>query len=200
MKRVKLTVFGITYSQVQEGAYALVLSQEDGDYRIPIVVGAAEAQSIAICLERITPPRPMTHDLFVSMGHAFGVELKEVFIYKFEDGVFYSELTFECDNTQVTIDSRTSDAIALSLRTNAPIYTTEEILKRTGFLFDERISVIPSSPSKKQTEKKEVRIDQYAVEELEKMLQQYVADEEYEKAAEIKVIINNKRDKKNKSN
>ena len=109
--RIKLKVLGISYSQIQSGAYALILAQVGGPYRIPVVIGAAEAQSIALRMENITPPRPMTHDLFVSFAHAFGVKLKEVFIYRFEDGIFSSELTFTDTERSVVIDSRTSDAI-----------------------------------------------------------------------------------------
>ena len=131
---VKLQVAGITYSQVQQGAYALLLAQEGGPYRIPIVVGIAEAQSIAVRLENIIPPRPMPHDLFVSLSHAFGIELAKVVVSRFDDGVFMSELTF-CNDSgiSVVLDSRTSDAIALALRTGAPIYTTREIMEKTGF-------------------------------------------------------------------
>lgn len=127
-QRIRLKVLGISYSQIQSGAYALILAQVDGPYRIPVVIGASEAQSIAIRLESIIPPRPMTHDLFVSFAHAFGVKLKEVFIYKFEDGIFSSELTFTDGERTIVLDSRTSDAIGIALRTKSPIYTTKEIL------------------------------------------------------------------------
>jgi bifunctional DNase/RNase len=117
--RVELKVLGITYSQVQKGAYALLLSQVDGPYRIPVVVGVAEAQSIAMKLENIIPPRPMSHDLMVSLFHAFGISLEQVFIYKFHDGTFLSELTLKGKDAEITLDSRTSDAIALAVRTDA---------------------------------------------------------------------------------
>ena len=117
-EKIRLRVLGISYSQIQSGAYALILAQVDGPYRIPVVIGASEAQSIAIRMENIIPPRPMTHDLFVSFAHAFGVKLKEVMIYKFEDGIFSSELTFTDGERQVVIDSRTSDAIGIAMRTN----------------------------------------------------------------------------------
>ena len=115
--RVKLKVMGITYSQIQNGAYALVLAEENGDRRIPIIIGTAEAQSIAIRLEHLTPPRPMTHDLFASFAQGFGIRLREVFVYHYEDGVFSSELLFDDGTRQIRIDSRTSDAIAIALRT-----------------------------------------------------------------------------------
>ena len=120
--RVRLRVLGISYSQIQSGAYALILAQADGPYRIPVVVGAAEAQSIAIKMEGIVPPRPMTHDLFASLAQAYGVVLRDVFIHKFEDGIFSSELTFvDGQGREVVLDARTSDAIAIAMRTKAPI-------------------------------------------------------------------------------
>lgn len=189
--KVRLKVLGITYSQVQQGAYALVLEQVGGPYRIPVVVGVSEAQSIAVRLENIVPPRPMPHDIMVSMSHGFGISLDEVFIYKFDDGVFLSELRFSNDDRSIAIDSRTSDAIALSLRTGAPIYTTREILEQTGF-------VIPDEEIKKdektgEEEPAEIRLDKLAVVELEKMLAGCVEREEYERAAEIKAVIDRKR-------
>lgn len=135
--KIKLRVQGLTNSQVQSGAYALILAEDDGARRIPIIVGTSEAQSIAIALEHIKPPRPLTHDLFVTFAQAFGVQLREVFIYKFEDGVFYSELLFDDGITQVRIDSRTSDAISVALRVKCDIFTTEQIVAECGVVLDE---------------------------------------------------------------
>lgn len=135
--RVKLRVQGLTNSQVQSGAYALILAEENGPRRIPIIVGTSEAQSIAIALEKITPPRPLTHDLFATFTRAFGIMLHEVFIYKFEDGVFYSELLFDDGQRQVRLDSRTSDAIAIALRVKCNIYTTEQIVRECGIVLEE---------------------------------------------------------------
>jgi hypothetical protein len=201
-KRVRLKVLGISYSQIQSGAYALILAQTDGPYRIPVVIGAAEAQSIALRMESITPPRPMTHDLFVSFAHAFGVKLKEVFIYKFEDGIFSSELTFSNGERSVVIDSRTSDAIAIAMRTSAPIYTTQEILDETGFVMEIQD---PDSQSSDQSiedpenegydPNHEARLDQYSIEELERTLRKHIDNEEYEKAAEVNEILKRKRNK-----
>ncbi len=192
MDRVKLKVLGISYSQVQQGAYALVLSQDGGPYRIPVIVGVAEAQSIAIKLENIIPPRPMPHDLFVSLAHGFGITLDEVFLYKFENGVFLSELHFSNDERQIAIDSRTSDAIALALRTDAPIFTTKDILEKTGFKVDEADQ--RDGDGQEEATPKEIRLDKFAIEELEKMLQQCVEREEYERAAEIKNMIIQKKE------
>ena len=122
---------------IQSGAYALILAEENGARRVPIIVGTSEAQSIAIALEHITPPRPLTHDLFMTFAQAFGIQLREVFIYKFEDGVFYSELLFDDGITQVRLDSRTSDAIAIALRVKCDIYTTEHIVSECGVVLEE---------------------------------------------------------------
>ncbi len=192
--RIRLKVLGISYSQIQNGAYALILAQANGPYRIPVVIGAAEAQSIAMKMEGLTPPRPMTHDLFVSFAHAFGVKLKEVFIYKFEDGIFSSELTFADDDRTVTIDSRTSDAIAIAMRTGAPIYTTPEILDETGFVMEvhEEESETEADDDT-ETGPGEPRLENYAVEELERTLARHIEREEYEQAAKVAEILNRKR-------
>jgi bifunctional DNase/RNase len=132
--RIKLKVLGLTYSQVQKGAYALVLAEENGPRRIPVVIGVSEAQSIAISLEGIVPPRPITHDLFVSFSHGFGIRLKEVCIYKFENGVFSSEMLFDDGTREIRIDARTSDAIAIALRTRSDIYVMQNIIDEAGFV------------------------------------------------------------------
>ena len=193
MEKIKIKVSGITYSQVKQGAYALVLEQENGPYRIPVVVGVAEAQAIAVKIEDIIPPRPMTHDVMASIAHGFGISLDEVFIYKFDEGIFLSELHLSNDERQIVVDSRPSDAIALALRTGAPIYTTREVVEQTGF-------IIPESAEKKREsasdEPRELRLSKLAIEELEKMLGECVEREEYERAAEIKAVIDEKRKQK----
>lgn len=208
--RIRLSVLGISYSQIQTGAYALILAQVDGPYRIPVVIGAAEAQSIALRLESIVPPRPMTHDLFVSFAHAFGVKLKEVFIYKFEDGIFSSELTFTDGDRTVVIDSRTSDAIAIAMRTHAPIYTTPEILDETGFLMEQHEDTEDADEDDTPAEnedgvrrvsgfdlpadvEEEPRYEKYTVEELERTLQRLIDNENYEEAARVAEILRNKK-------
>lgn len=138
-KKIKLRVQGLTNSQVQSGAYALILAEEDGNRRIPVIVGTPEAQSIAIALEYITPPRPLTHDLFVSFATAFDIKLKEVYIYKFEEGIFYSELLFTDGKREVPVDSRTSDAIAIALRAKCDIYVSESIMIEAGVVLDEDV-------------------------------------------------------------
>lgn len=202
-ERIRLYVLGLSYSQLQSGAYALVLAEENGRRRIPVVIGAAEAQSIAIALEGIRTPRPMTHELFVSFAHAFGVKMKEVFIYRFEDGVFSSEITFSDGNRTVVIDSRTSDAIAIAMRTRTPIFTTEEILQATGFVIaDEDIgedsenaeSVIDDSVESHSDYHAEPRPENFTIEQLEQTLAELIDKEEYEEAERISEILRRKKD------
>lgn len=200
-ERIRLKVLGLSYSQIQTGAYALILAQADGPIRIPVVIGAAEAQSIALKMEGVTPPRPMTHDLFMSFAHAFGVKLREVFIYKFEDGIFSSELTFTDGDRTVVLDSRTSDAIAIAMRTNAPIYTTREILEETGFVMEVQSPDDDSGDSAAEDDhdaeadisRSEPRIENYAVEELERTLAKLIEQENYEEAARVSEILKRKK-------
>lgn len=207
--RVRLRVLGISYSQIQNGAYALILAQVGGPFRIPVVIGAGEAQAIALKMEGVIPPRPLTHDLFTSLGHAFGIELTEVFIYRFEDGVFYSELTFTDGERTVTLDSRTSDAVAIAMRTGAPIYTTPQILAETGFeleeLGGEPVAEGSSDEGELRNDDDEVaevtpvrtpKLENYTVEELKKTLARLIDNEEYEEAARVAEIIKRKENNK----
>ena len=189
--RIKLRVQGLTNSQIQSGAYALILAEEDGVRRIPIIVGTSEAQSIAIALERITPPRPLTHDLFATFAQAFGVRLCEVFIYKFEDGVFYSELLFEDGIKQIRLDSRTSDAIAIALRVKCDIYTTPEIVQECGVVLENSAeekdkdddSILALEPEEIHDETKLKKwLSLLDVDELSDRLDEGIADENYEYA------------------
>ena len=194
MSKIKLNVLGISYSQTQSGAYALVLSEESGERRIPIIVGGFEAQSIAIQLEGLHPPRPLTHDLFLSFAKAFGINLIEVNIYKLEEGVFYSKLTCDDGNRRITIDARTSDAIALALRFRCPIYTTEDILQRSGIILD--FDKNPKSKEKTDPEPlheepeleniSDSELKSIETNELEDMLRDAVNNENYERASEIR--------------
>ena len=149
MSLVKLTIKGISYSQTQNGAYALILNEVDGDRKLPIVIGAFEAQSIAIALEKeIKPPRPLTHDLFKNFADRFGIIVKQVIIHKLVDGVFYSSIICERDKIEEIIDARTSDAIALALRFSAPIFTYKNILEKAGSItvFEHKIPDYKSLP------------------------------------------------------
>lgn len=191
--RIQLTVMGISYNPVQNGAFALLLAQTDGPIRIPVIIGAPEAQAIAIRMEGVHPPRPLTHDLFASFSQAFGVELVEVFIHKFEDGVFYSEMTFRQGERTVVMDARTSDAVAVAMRTGAPIFTTQEILLTTGIEIDDDPTAEgqPDNPSPQTN--RQPKPENLALPELEKMLQTLIADEDYEQAAFISSIIKAKK-------
>lgn len=192
--KVKLSILGITFSEVKAGVYAIILGQEDGPFHLPIIIGAPEAQAIALEIEGVKPPRPLTHDLFVSFSNAFGVALKSVFIYKFKDGIFYSELTFSDGEREVIIDSRTSDAIAIAIRTKSPIYTTSKILTETGFINDDTESSHKKINDDEQIIKKP-KIENYTIEELERTLHKLVNNEEYEKAAIVSKILKEKKSK-----
>lgn len=184
-KKIKLNILGLSYSQTQSGAYALVLAEEEGERRIPIIIGGVEAQSIAIKLEGLEPPRPLTHDLFLNFARAFTIDLMEVIIYKLEEGIFYSELVCFKNNEVIRIDSRTSDAVALALRFNCPIYTYEEILSKAGIVLDfgdtkEKEEPRPVKP------KTSIGLESKTLEELRTLLNEAVEAENYEKASEIR--------------
>ncbi len=183
-KLIALKVLGITRSEVQPGAYALLLENADSTpdeaRRIPIVVGAAEAQSIAVNLEQVIPSRPLTHDLFVSMFHVYGIELQRVVIYSFKDGVFAAMLHVNNGTVAAEIDARTSDAIAVALRTGAPIFTTPEVMKLTSYEWRRDGNYKPQKP---------VRLEDLPLDKLERRMQHYVDKEEYEKAAKVQKII-----------
>jgi len=192
-KKIKLNILGLSYSQTQSGAYALVLAEEEGERRIPIIIGGVEAQSIAIKLEGLEPPRPLTHDLFLNFSKSFNIEVIEVVVYKLEEGIFYSELVCRHGNEQLHIDSRTSDAVALALRFGCPIYTYEEIIEKAGIVLDfdkkeEGHTVTPVTPQSSEGSSK--RYKSKTLDELQQMLQEAVMNEDYEKASKIRDEIN----------
>jgi len=175
---------GLSYSQDQSGAYALVLAETDGNRRIPIIIGAVEAQAIAINLEGLKPPRPLTHDLFTTVLSTFDIQLTEVFIHAFEEGIFYAEMKLTGEKGNFSIDSRTSDAIALALRCSCPIYTTEEVMSQTGILIDFEDS---DEETALEDELDEHSVyDEFSIDELNEMLDKAIHDEEYEKASVIR--------------
>ena len=190
--RVKISVMGITHSQIQKGAYAVLLTEDGGPHRIPVVVGIAEAQSIVAWMERVNLPRPLTHDLFRSVTRAFGIRVKEVFVSKFEKGIFYSEITFADGDREVVVDSRTSDALAIALRSHAPIYTTREVIDETGFIA-EGFDNAPAADSDTIDDASLLPLNRLAEEELQRMLAKCTSTEEYERAAEIKAAFDEKR-------
>jgi len=207
MSLVKLTIKGISYSQTQNGAYALILNEVDGDRKLPIVIGAFEAQSIAIALEKeIRPPRPLTHDLFKNFADRFDIIIKQVIIHKLVDGVFYSSIICERDKIEEIIDARTSDAIALALRFQAPIFTYKNILDKAGIYLnpnmpetdpetadDDNVLSTPENfgLDSNQNQTKE-EYTQYSLSELLELLEKAVQDEDYEKAAKIRDEISKK--------
>lgn len=192
MSLVRLNIKGISYSQTQSGAYALVLSEVDGERTLPIIIGAFEAQSIAIALEKeIKPPRPLTHDLFKSFSDRFNIVVKQVIIHKLVDGVFYSSLICERDKIEEIIDARTSDAIALATRFNAPIFTYENILDKAGIFL--KIKEEPKlAQAKIEVEElvsevvEDSSLKDVSLKELNKRLEEAVANEDYEMAAKIR--------------
>ncbi|MEL4307927.1 bifunctional nuclease family protein [Joostella sp. CR20] len=199
MSLVKLNIKGISYSQTQNGAYALILNEVDGERKLPIVIGAFEAQSIAIALEKeIKPPRPLTHDLFKSFADRFEIVVKQVIIHKLVDGVFYSSIICERDRIEEIIDARTSDAIALALRFNAPIFTYKNILDKAGIYLkfspkeeedQEKESIIVDEILSNESVPQETTDSSYkthSLQELYNMLDSAVANEDYEKAAKIR--------------
>ena len=196
MKLIRMSVRGISYSETQTGAYALILSEEEGDRKLPIIIGGFEAQSIAIALEQeVKPTRPLTHDLFKSFGERFKIYVKQVIIHKLVDGVFYASLICEHDKIEEIIDSRTSDAIALALRYKAPIYTYESILKKAGFKAalsgsskklseDNWIQNFVTEQSKKDDEISDLK--KLSIPKLKTLLSKLVSRESYEKAALVR--------------
>ncbi len=198
MSLVRLNIRGISYSQTQNGAYALILSEVDGERKLPIVIGAFEAQSIAIALEEeINPPRPLTHDLFKNFADRFDIIVKQVIIHKLVDGVFYSSIICERDKIEEIIDARTSDAIALALRFKSPIFTYKNILDQAGIYlnqqnegeFNENQELEVYEEENVETNELVAAVqgyDNFSLEELHQLLEKAVTDEDYEKAAQLR--------------
>jgi hypothetical protein len=191
MEKVKLEIVGLSYSQTQSGAYALVLAETGGKRSLPIIIGGFEAQAIAIELEKMTPTRPLTHDLFKSFAQSFQIEVVEVIIYNLVEGVFYAKLICSKDEKISEIDARTSDAIALGVRFKCPIYTYENILASAGILLDENAELQQDSPSSEvSTTPSEKLVTTYNVEELEQQLLDAIENEDYELASRLRDEIN----------
>ncbi|TDN90480.1 hypothetical protein DET49_105142 [Salegentibacter sp. 24] len=208
MSLVRLNIKGISYSQTQNGAYALILSEVDGERKLPIVIGAFEAQSIAIALEKeIKPPRPLTHDLFKNFADRFEITVKQVIIHKLVDGVFYSSLICERDKIEEIIDARTSDAIALALRFDAPIFTYKNILDKAGIFLkgdeaqqqeatkeqEEEIISEELLPDDINIKSDDTNYKKLSLDELKTLLSQAVNNEDYEKAARIRDEISKRK-------
>ncbi|MFL2637802.1 MAG: bifunctional nuclease domain-containing protein [Flavobacteriaceae bacterium] len=199
MDLIRLLINGISYSQTQNGAYALILSELDGERKLPIVIGTYEAQSIAIAIEKdIKPPRPLTHDLFKSFCERFDIIVKQVIIHKLVDGVFYSSIICDRDGIEEIIDSRTSDAIALATRFDAPIFTYENILEKAGIIieieeYDEEDKILFKELfSEETTLANSEDFKDKTIDELQKLLKIAVQNENYETAAKIRDEISNR--------
>jgi len=202
MKKIRLDIIGLSYSQTQSGAYALILNESKGKRRLPIIIGGFEAQAIAIEMENMKPSRPLTHDLFKNFADTFEIQLKEVIIYNLVEGIFYAKLICARDNNEVEIDARTSDAIALAVRFNCPIFTYEFILNSAGIIMEEEaaknegITPIETKKEAKATSaapKEEEDVKKKSLEDLKEMLQKALDKEDYEKASHIRDEINRRK-------
>lgn len=199
MKKIKLDIVGLSYSQTQSGAYALVLGEISGRRRLPIIIGSFEAQAIAIEIEKMTPSRPLTHDLFKSFADAYHINIQEIIIYNLVDGIFYSKLVCNDGKKLIEIDARTSDAIAVAVRFDCPIYTYEFILSSAGiviegndFVYLENINETPEEKTV-TTSSSPTGFTALSIEELKTRLQEALHDEAYEKAAKIRDELNKRK-------
>ena len=196
MEKIKLDIAGLSYSQTQSGAYALVLSEVIGKGRLPIIIGGFEAQAIAIELEKMTPSRPLTHDLFKNFADNFKINLVEVIIYNLVEGIFFARLICEQNGKEVEIDSRTSDAIALAVRFESPIYTYEFVLNSAGIILDdeelgEKEDITPEINLEEITKNPTERM---TLKELKKQLKNSIDNEDYEAASRFRDEINNRKE------
>ncbi len=197
MNKIKLDIVGLSYSQTQSGAYALVLGEVNGRRRLPIIIGSFEAQAIAIEIEKMTPSRPLTHDLFKSFAQAYHITVQEIIIYNLVDGIFYSKLLCSDGKKTMEIDARTSDAIAIAVRFDCPIYTYEFILSSAGiviegndFVYLENIGEAPEDVTPSQTA---AGYSSLSTDEIKTKLQEALAEEAYEKAAKLRDELNRRK-------
>jgi len=200
MEKIKLEIIGLSYSQTQSGAYALILEEVGGKRRLPIIIGGFEAQAIAIELENMTPSRPLTHDLFKAFTDNYEVAVNEIIIYNLVEGIFFAKIICEKDGKTLEIDSRTSDAVALAVRYSCPIYTYEFILNSTGIVIDD--DMLSQEISSTDMEIEEIIKDEnedlniVGLESLKKELDQAISNEDYERASKLRDEIA-KRSQKN---
>lgn len=194
MKKIQLEIVGLSFSQTQSGAYALVLGEMNGKRRLPIIIGGFEAQAIAIEIEKITPSRPLTHDLFKSLTQGFNIDIKEVLIYNLVEGVFYARIICSNGESEFEIDARTSDAIALAVRFNCPVYTYEFILAQAGVILEEGAISKESQDIELEEElvstASDTDLSGKSEKELKKLLQDAIDEEDYEKASKIRDELN----------
>ncbi len=196
MNRIKLNIESLVYSQTQSGAYVLVLIEDNGERKLPIVIGTAEAQAIAIALEGMRPPRPLTHDLFINFANAYNINLVEVHITKLEEGIFYAELVCESFSNRIRIDSRTSDAVALAIRFKCPIYANESVLDKAGISSNEFGTASEATQEEEEIEttfQSNKKLEEYSLSELNQMLNDAINNENYELASKIRDEINKRK-------
>ena len=186
MDKVKLSILGISYNQTRSGAYALILSEEGGKRRVPIIIGASEAQAIAIHLEGLKPPRPLTHDLFLSFSEAFNISLEEILIYNMKEGVFFSEIVFNDGKNRVRVDARTSDAVALAIRFDAPVYIVPKVLDEAGLEIEVKEEQVSIDDVDADVSPEDLRIADLSEQELQIAMQGAIDDENYELASVLK--------------
>lgn len=177
-----MEIVGLSYSQTQSGAYALVLSEAGGKRRLPIIIGGFEAQAIAIELEKMVPTRPLTHDLFKTFAISFDIRVREVVIYNLQEGIFYAKIVCERDGALSDIDARTSDAIALAVRFECPIFTFESILSSAGILSDEFMD----EDDEDEEASEEGEFQKMSKDELEVAMKEAIDNEDYERASIIR--------------
>lgn len=194
MKKIELEIVALSHSLAQTQNYAIVLGEQEGARRLPIVIGEFEAQAIAVAMEGMAPSRPMTHDLFKNALTGFNIEIKEVIINNLVDGIFYANLICILDGKQTEVDSRTSDALALAVRFGCPIYTFEFILEQAGIILEEETEKEVQRAKNRRTDRhpKSKRLSEHSVEELNKLLNNALEGEDYEKAAKIRDELNNR--------
>lgn len=193
MRKIALDIVALSHSVTQSHNYAVVLGEREGSRRLPIVIGSFEAQAIAVAMERMTPNRPLTHDLFKNTLETFNVDLKEVIINNLLDGIFYARLICLKEGEIIEIDSRTSDALAMAVRFDCPIYTYEFILDAAGVVLEEADAAPVPESEKQRPQKRSTSLSSYSVDALNKLLSEVLEDEDYERAAEIRDELNRRR-------
>ncbi|MEP7196151.1 MAG: bifunctional nuclease domain-containing protein [Saprospiraceae bacterium] len=191
MQKIELELIALSHSVTQTQNYAVVLGEMGGNRRLPIVIGGFEAQAIAVVMERMNPNRPLTHDLFRNTMAAYNIDIKEIIINDLVEGIFYSKLICDKDGDIIEIDSRTSDALAMAVRFNCPIYTYEFIMEGAGVIMDELESNSFAESNKVMA--KSMTYEKYSSEELNKLLNKVIGEEDYEKAAKIRDEINRRK-------
>lgn len=201
MKKIELEIVALSHTLAQTQNYAIVLGEQGGSRRLPIVIGGFEAQAIAVAMEGMAPSRPMTHDLFKNAMDTFQVDLKEIVINNLLDGIFYANLVFIQNGKEVEVDSRTSDALALAVRFGCPIFTYEFILEQAGIILEEDTEreVQKSKSRRQQQQPKEKGLEDYSTEDLENLLNTVLEEEDYEKAARIRDELNRRKEEGEKN-